>query len=92
MANRYQISCINKPNRDSQLEHITHVGGYGTSQWKITVEDCIQRIERGEQFFVRVGQYETNVQVVSPPGRRKHIKTEPDATKKDNLLSLPECP
>lgn len=92
MANRFRITCINKPNRDSPVEHITHVGGFGTSPWKLPVEDVIRRIESGaEAFFVHVGLYESDVEVVSPPGRRKYIKTRPDATKKDNLLSLPEC-
>jgi uncharacterized protein DUF3892 len=93
MAGRFQITCINKPNRQSPVEHITHVGGYGASQWKLTVEEVIRRIEgRIESFFVRVGNNEADVIVVSPPGRRKHIRTNPDLTKVDNLLSLPECP
>lgn len=93
MAGRFQISCINKPDRQSSVEHITHVGGYGGSQWKLTVEEVIRRIEaRLEAFFVRVGNNEADVIVVSPPGRRKHIRTNPDLTKVDNLLSLPECP
>lgn len=96
MAGRFQIKCINKPNRESSVEYITHVGGFGTSQWKLAVEEVIRRIEsRGadhEDFFVKVGNNEANVFVVSPAGRRKHIRTEPDSTKVDNLLSLPECP
>ena len=96
MAGRFQITCINKPNRMSPVEHITHVGGYGSSPWKLTVEEVIRRIEsRGsdhEDFFVRVGPYETDVFVVNPgAGRRKYIKTEPDSTKIDNLLHLSEC-
>ena len=96
MAGRFQITCINKPHRDSPVEHITHVGGYGSGPWKLTVEDVIRRIESHgsdhEDFFVRVGNAEADVFVVSPPGRRKYIKTVPDYTKRDNLLSLPECP
>jgi len=96
MTGRFRITCINKPDRFSPVEHITHVGGYGASQWKLTVETVTQRIEsRGtdhEDFYVRVGTAEADVFVVSPPGRRKYIKTEPDYTKVDNLLSLPECP
>ena len=97
MAGHFQIKCINKPNRSSPVEHITHVGGFGSSQWKLTVEEVIRRIESigpdHEDFFVHVGLYETNVFVVNPGnGRRKYIKTEPDSTKVDNLLSLPECP
>jgi hypothetical protein len=96
MSGRFQIKCINKPNRDSSVEHITHVGGYGTRQWKLAVEDVISRIEstgtNHEDFFVKVGQSEADVIVISPPGRRKYIRTTRDLTVRDNLLSLPECP
>jgi len=93
MAGRFQITCITKPNRESTTEHITHVGGYGSKQWKLEVETVIDRIEGGiERFFVHVGRDEADVIVMSPKGRRKYIRTEPDLTKADNLLSLPSCP
>lgn len=98
MAGRFQITCINKPDRDSPIEHITHVGGgVLASPWKLTVETVIQRIKSGgpdhEDFFVRVGTDQAEVVVVPPtPSKREHIKTVPDATQRDNLLSLPECP
>jgi len=89
---RFEITCINKPDRQSLVEHITHVGGYGAGQWKLPVEEVIRRIEgRIEGFFVCVGVDETDVFVVSPTGRRKHIRTNPDLTKLDNLLNLPVC-
>lgn len=92
VAGRFQITCITKPNRQSSVEHITHVGGFGSTQWKLEVDTVIHRIENGlENFFVRVGYNEANVIVMSPIGRRKYIRTEPDLTKVDNLLSLPEC-
>ena len=97
MAGRFQIKCINQPNRDSSVEHITHVGGYGQSQWKLTVEEVIRRIKSNgadhEDFYVKVGGEESDVIVVTPTdGRREHIRTTPDRTLRDNLLSLPECP
>jgi hypothetical protein len=97
MAGRFRITCINKPNRDSPVEHITHVGGVGSGPWKLPVETVIQRIEsKGpdhEDYFVRVGLTEANVIVVpATPTRRKHIRTTRDSTPMDNLLSLPECP
>lgn len=97
MAGRFQITCINKPDRDSPVEHITHVGGLGTSQWKLTVEDVMRRIEaRGadhEDFFVSVNGAVSDVIVVAASVmRRKHIRTKPDSTQRDNLLSLRECP
>ena len=52
---RFEITCINKPDLQSLVEHITHVGGYGAGQWKLPVEEVIRRIEgRIEGFFVRV--------------------------------------
>lgn len=97
MAGRFQIKCINKPNRDSPVEHITHVGGYGQKAWKLAVEDVMRRIEsKGtdhEDFYVKVGNNESDVIVVqATQSKRKHIRTVPDQTKVDNLLSLPECP
>ena len=94
VANRFQIKCINKPNRNSPVEHITHVGGFGTSAWKLTVPDVIQRIEsEREEFYVKVGINESKVIVIQATAtKRKHIRTVPDQTKVDNLLSLPECP
>ena len=89
---RFEITCVNKPDRQRLVEDITHVGGYGAGQWKLPVEEVIRRIEgRVEGFFVRVGANEADVFVVSPIGGRKHIRTNPDLTKVDNLLSLPDC-
>jgi Protein of unknown function (DUF3892) len=88
---RFEIACVNKPDRQSLVEDITHVGGHGAGEWKLPVEEVIRRIEgRIEGFFVRVGACEAHVFVVSPIGG-KHIRTNPDLTKVDNLLSLPDC-
>jgi hypothetical protein len=46
-----QIKCVNKRDRPNPHEHITHVGGYGTSQWKITQEEAIVYIENKEWSF-----------------------------------------
>ena len=96
MAGRFQIRCINKPDPSSPVEHITHVGGFGPPQWKLDVETVINRIEsKGpdhEDYFVQVGIAEANVRVVRPSGRRAYIRTTPDYTPVDNLLSLPPCP
>jgi Protein of unknown function (DUF3892) len=89
---RFEIACVNKPDRQSLVEHITHVGGYGAGEWKLPVEEVVRRIEgRIERFFVSDGANEVDVFVVSPIGQRKHIRTNPDLTKLDNLLSLPDC-
>ena len=41
VANTVQIKCINRTERMSPHERITHVGGYVSSQWKITLNDAI---------------------------------------------------
>ena len=96
MAGRFQITCITKPDRQSRVEHITDVGGFGSKPWTLKVEEVIRRIESKnsdhEDFFVQVGRNEADVIVISPTGHRKYIRTERDLTKVDNLLSLQECP
>lgn len=52
---------------------------------------AIESIKKGEyEFYVRVGNYGTNV-IFSTHNGHEYLKTYPDATGKDNLLNLPEC-
>jgi hypothetical protein len=92
MAQSAQISCINKDPRNDVYSRITHVGGFGTKQWKITTDDAIRYIDNGEwEFYTHVGGHRREVIVASRNGR-KYLKTEADNDTPDNLLSLPECP
>ncbi len=76
---RIQVRCINKTNRTSIHERISHVGN-GISRWAL--DDAIAWLERpGNSFFV---------QPVGPNGR-KYLRTVADTTTVNNLLSLPEC-
>jgi hypothetical protein len=89
-----QIKCINKDPRLDPYRRITHVGGYATSQWKLTVAEAIQLIERREwRFFVERprGDRVWVVVAVSKYGN-KYLRTEADGDEPNNLLSLPECP
>ena len=49
MANTMQIKCINRTERMSPPERITHIGGYESSQWKMTMDDAIAKIESDER-------------------------------------------
>lgn len=94
MANRFRILCINKNPRNDPNKRITYVGGYGTSRWKLAVEDVIRRIESGnEAFFVERPQGD-QVDVIVAVSRfgNKYIKTTADGDEPNNLLALPECP
>ncbi|MEA3032252.1 MAG: hypothetical protein QOH86_268 [Sphingomonadales bacterium] len=92
MTDTAQISCINKNPREDRYHAITHVGGFATSQWKLTLDDAIGKIERGEwAFYTLVNGHRRNVVVATRNGR-KYLKTDADYDTPDNLLSLPECP
>jgi len=50
------VTCINKPDRNSRHEHITHLGNPATPQggWRWTREAVIASIESGTNtFFTR---------------------------------------
>lgn len=92
-TNRARISCINKSDRQSPWERIRNVGGFTDRHWKLTVDEAITLIERGEwSFYVRVGNHDVDVIVAVSRFGNKYLKTTADTDKVDNLLSLPECP
>lgn len=91
--NTTRIQCINRTERMIPHERITHIGGYANSQWKITVDEAIVKIERGEcAFFVQDSRRTVGVVVAVSPSGKKYLKTETDGDQPDTLLRLPECP
>ena len=93
----YQIVCVRKPNRQSPLEHITHVGLQTQAGVAIyTREQIIGWIRRAEhRFFTSIGGAPSVwVEVVENPPLpvQPYIRTRSNTTAVDNLLSLPECP
>ena len=93
MANTMQIKCISRTERMSPHERITHVGGYESSQWKITLNDAIGKIERGQKAFsVQAHRKTVRVIVAVSPSGIKYLKAEVDGDQPDTLLRLPECP
>jgi Protein of unknown function (DUF3892) len=89
MPTSRQIACINKKDRYSASERITHVGG----TWgKIPESEAINHIRLGiYTYHVKVGGVDVPVEVDYREGV-PYLKTKPDWTKRNNLLSLPECP
>jgi hypothetical protein len=74
-------------------ERLTHVGGYKDSQWKITLNDAIGKIESGEcAFFVQADRRMVGVIVAVSPSGKKYLKAVADGDQPDTLLRLPECP
>ena len=88
----YRVTHIRKPGgAHNTHEHITHIRiqqDPGTSVYDETVETAITSIKSGSRYFVRRGGFEIDVEVASRNGR-EYIKTKPDSTGVDNLLSLP---
>ena len=91
MSNR--ITHIRKPNVSSIVEHITHVKGT-TSEGKtfeLTVPQVVEYLKKGNYYFyVQVGTRQVAVTHQKSAAGNEYIKTEPDSTTKDNLLSLPQ--
>jgi hypothetical protein len=93
MTTRHRVECINKPDRYSPVEHITHIGGSAGSGWRMYTPQAIRRVQSGDlAFFVRVGDDQIDVTVSTSAHGNKYLKTISDHTKRDNLLSLPDCP
>ncbi|GAA5037799.1 hypothetical protein GCM10011506_36040 [Marivirga lumbricoides] len=91
---RLEINCINKDERLSKTERITHVGGLDTygDRWEKTVAEAIDEIEKGTSgFYVEVDREEVDVVVAKSSQGNKYLRTEADDYEPNNLLSLIEC-
>jgi hypothetical protein len=96
-----QITCIRKRFRRDAFHPLEFVGGSDLRTglpFQMSQKDCIKEIDGGNPFFV-VGADGSRASVGAfihfPPGHpegTRYIATVPDASKADNLLSLPECP
>lgn len=90
-----RISCINKDNRNSPYEAITHIGGVNPSgtRWRMTQKEAIRDIENGTyDFYVNVNNDPVKVIVAESARGNKYIKTVADGDYPNNLLALGECP
>jgi len=91
--NEFQVTCINKPERASTHEHITHIGNM-TDGWKLTRDEAIRRIEsRSEAFYTidKLSGARVYVGVVHPTHGHAYLRTYADGSWNDNLLALAEC-
>jgi len=95
MADRHEVLCVNKAERQNPWERITHIGGKNSdnSRWKVSQSEAITGIENGKwDFYVSAGGRVVKVIVAVSRFGNKYLKTEADGEQPNNLLSLPECP
>jgi hypothetical protein len=89
----FEVTCINKPNRESRHEHITHIGNTA-GQWRMTREEAISRIDAKRDSFYTVDRYTGNrmyIGVVRETNKGPFLRTHADGKWNDNLLALAEC-
>lgn len=89
----FEVTCINKPNRESRHEHITHIGNTGAG-WRLTREVAIGRIESNQETFYTVDRQtgkRAYVGVVRETGKTPYLRTHADGKWNDNLLAQREC-
>lgn len=91
----YRIDCINKPDRNSPHERITHAGGPkpdGPGRWKDTVPNIVAFIEaKTHRFYVQEGNTRVWVGVRTSSAGNKFIQTYANDKWADNLLAQQEC-
>ncbi len=83
-----QVTCINKANRESRHEAVTHLGGSG---WRWTRQEVINSINnKSNTFYTLVTGKRADIGVVDGPNGQ-FVRTYADDVWTDNLLALPEC-
>ena len=88
-----QIECVGMIEHECPHQRITHVGGYGSRLWKITVANAIYFIERDlwEFHVAGAGGTLSRLVVATHSDGTKYLKTETDGDEPTTLLNLPEC-
>ena len=89
----FEINCINKPNRSSTHEHITHIGNTN-GKWRFTRETAIARIDAKTEAYFTVDKptgRKAYIGVVREAGKAPYLRTYADGKWNDNLLAQAEC-
>ena len=101
-ARSMQITCVKQ--EDGRVVSVRGINTADNSGFRMSEEDCIQAIRRGDEFFV-VDANGNRARVIiatkismpyfGDPGGQNlgyHLKTVADASVANNLDSLPDCP
>jgi hypothetical protein len=95
IMSEYVVTCINKRDRMSSHEHITHIGdSTGASPWRMTRESAIIHIDGKTAAFYTVDRttgLRVYIGVIRETGKLPYLRTYADGKWNDNLLALAEC-
>lgn len=89
----FEVNCINKSDRNSRHEHITHIGN-SIGQWRLSRETAIKRIDAKSEAYYTVNKStgkRAYIGVVREPGKAPYLRTHADGYWNDNLLAQAEC-
>lgn len=94
--NEYLVSCVTRNSVNPQThEQITHIGGVGTTRWRLTKESAVRRIEGKQEAFYTLDAStgrKIYIGVVRETAREPYLRTYADGKWNDNLLAQPDCP
>jgi hypothetical protein len=92
MSKKHIVNCIIRKAHKNPYERIQGIGGKTIlgKKWTLSEAEAIERIKRGELFFVVVDKDPVRIIIGERKGR-KYLKTKEDTDKKNNLLELPDC-
>lgn len=86
-----QVTCACRdPHGLNNCSSIYKLGG---PNWAASVDAVVADIEAGRCQFYVIGRLGTRVDlhVVTPQYGKKYVRTDPNGSAMDNLLSLPRC-
>ena len=89
----FEVNCVNKRNRNSTHEHITHIGNTHTL-WRMTRESAITLIDSKPEAFYTIDKSTGKriyIGVVREQGKAPYLRTYADGKWSDNLLAQDEC-
>jgi hypothetical protein len=87
----YKVTNIRMSSGGSSVEHITDIKcvNEGGTVYQETVSQVVGYLKKEMSYYVSVAGYKIDVTYSTSALGREYIKTKPDGTQKDNLLSLP---
>lgn len=82
----HEVTAIRKPGLYAQYEFITDLRGPG---WQKSRNAVIADIKSGARYYTEVDSPPAYLEITETGFGQKHLRTELDCSKKNDLLALP---